>query len=277
MTDTTQPQPDAANRPKFTNPAAPGEQLTARELFGPNFNGAVVEIDYELQSRTTKSFFRRDFAYVSKLLNALENYRTIKVIDHGKLDAAEAIVTKKLDNVMELVGKKAKESVALLEANRQAGHNIVYPRAMHFRAPIISPYAREYMEVLKHADTAYANLDLCFLMGLVDRKIKTETEALIRKAIRSISQTVQQQRAEMAKYVTSLRGQADDAESLRTISQVAGAEAASLVQDASEDTETAGSVSTLHDLEEVAKASGKTDPLADQTPSPESAVAAAEG
>lgn len=263
MTEPTTSHTDGASRPKFANPAAPGEQLTARELFGANFNGAVVEIDYELQSRTTKSFFRRDFAYVSRLLNALENYRTIKVVDQAKLDAAEAVVTKKLDAVTELVGKKAKDAAALLEANRQAGHNIVYPRAMHFRAPIISPYAREYMEVLKHADSAYANLDLCFLMGLVDRKVKTETEALIRKAIRSISQTVQQQRAETAKYVTSLRGQTDDAESLRTIAQVAGAEAASLVQEASEDTETAGSVSTLHDLEAVAKASATAQPAAE--------------
>lgn len=275
MTDTTHDAATGSNRPTFANPSAPHEALSARDLFGKNFNGAIVELDYKLRARTSKSFFRRDFIYLSRLLYALETYRNIRSIDEAKLDRSEEIVQNKLDAVQTLVKGKQRECAVIREQNAQAFAQAIYPREMTFRAPITSPTAKEYMDVLVAADAMYAELEVCYLLSLIDRKAKTSIEQLVRKAIRSISQTVQQQRAEMAKYVASLRDATTDAESLEVIKSVGGAEAAGVLSDADTDQDTAGSVSTLHDLRTLAdehnKAKAVTENDGDALPTAQSA------
>jgi hypothetical protein len=253
VTDTTPNQPllERPARPTFHDPSKPDVRVTVTELFGPNFRDGVVEIDYLLCTRGMKQMYRRDFIYLSRLLYALDRYRTISLVDQTKLDAVEQLVVRKLDNVRKLIAKHLKQAAALIEANEQKAHAISYPRSMRYRAPIISPYAREYMEVLSQADAVYAKLEISFLLGLIDRHTRSVTELEMRQAIRTINKTVRQMRVEMAKYVSSLRAGADQ-ETRKEIEDITHAEALSLQSEAKADSDVLGSVSTESDLNKLA-------------------------
>lgn len=245
-------------RPQFFDPAKPDVQVSVTELFGPNFRDGVVEIDYELRTRTPKQLYKRDFAYLSRLLYSMERYRTIHIVDEAKLDEGEARVIKKLDAVRKLISSNLREATALIEANAHVAHSISYPRAMRYRAPIISPYAREYMEILSDADSLYAKIEVSFLLGLIERTKRRDVEALTRKAIRTISDVVRQVRVETVKYMDSLRSKADDAETREQITAMTQVDAATLAAEAKSDGEVIGSVSSEHDIDAIA---GSAQPL----------------
>lgn len=250
------PQRPAA--PAYFNPHQPDAQVGVTQLFGSGFRDGVVEIDYMLCTRTPRQMYRRDFVYISRLLYSLERYRTIRSADMARLDECEQKVVRKLDGVRQLVARTLREANALIAANVQPAHHITYPRAMRYRAPIISPYAREYMEVLTDADRAYAQIEVAFLLGLIDRHKRREIEVLMRKAIRAISAVVRQVRVEAVRYVDSLRSKADDAADRSQIAEMAQQDAATLTHEAQADSELLSSPSAERELEAIA---GDAQPL----------------
>lgn len=250
------PQRPAA--PTYFDPHKPEAQVGVTQLFGAGFRDGVVEIDYMLCTRTPRQMYRRDFVYISRLLYSLERYRTIRSADVARLDECEQKVVRKLDSVRQLVARTLREANALIAANVQPAHHITYPRAMRYRAPIISPYAREYMEVLTDADRAYAQIEVAFLLGLIDRHKRREIEVFMRKAIRAISAVVRQVRVEAVRYVDSLRSKTDDAADRSQIEQMAQQDAATLTHEAQADSELLSSPSAEHDLAVIA---GDAQPL----------------
>jgi hypothetical protein len=264
--------PERPAQPTYFDPNQPDVQVNVKELFGPNFKDGVVEVDYLLCTRTPKSMYRRDFVYLSRLLYSMERYRAISIVDEGKLDAAEALVIRKLDSVRQLISKNLREAKALISANAHQAHSISYPRAMRYRAPIVSPYAREYMEILRDADEVYSQLEVAFLLGLIERVKRRGTEALMRKSIRAISAVVRQVRIETVKYMDSLRTKTQDMATRDEIAQITQQDAATLAHEGKSDTEVLGSVSGESDLTAIA---GSATPLPTPGGSSEAPVPAA--
>src|SRR5262249_25036952 len=163
----------------------------------PKFKGGVITMKFVLQTQRMKQFYRRDFVYLSQMLYAIEMYRGIRGVAMAKLEHVEQAIAKKLDAVRKLFVQASKEAAALINANGHGDTQIAYPTPVQYRTPIISPFAREYMEILKLADDAFARLHTCHLLGLVDTKRKFGTEANYRKAVRAISEVVRLSRIEL--------------------------------------------------------------------------------
>ena len=273
MSDTTlAAAPERPAAPTYFDPHKPESQVSVTELFGAGFRDGVVEIDYMLCTRTPRQMYRRDFVYISRLLYSLERYRTIRSADAARFDEFEQKVVRKLDGVRQLIGRTLREANALIAANVQPAHHITYPRAMRYRAPIISPYAREYMEVLSDADRAYAQIEVAFLLGLIDRHKRREIETLMRKSIRAISAVVRQVRVDAVRYLDSLRSKADDAGDRSQIAQMVQQDAATLTREAQADAELQSSPSVEHDLVVIA---GDALPLPVPSPRDEAVITTA--
>lgn len=246
-----QEAPAASTKATFHDPSSPDVQVSVYDLFGPGFRDGVLEMDYMLRTKVPKSMYRRDFVYLSRLLHAMDRYRGIRSADPVRLDEQETKVAHKLDNVSKLIKKRAKEGQALLEVHKTEAATITYPRAARYRAPIISPYAREFMEILTAADSVFADLEMLFLLGAIDRKQRGVIEFEVRRACRAISAVVRQVRVETLKYIEGLKHQANEAEQ-QEITEIASTEAATLKQEGSMDMETTTEISYQATLERIA-------------------------
>jgi hypothetical protein len=264
--------PGTQQRPNVFNPSQPAEKIDLVDLFGKQFQGAVIELDFELSARTPRQLFQRDFVYVSRLFYNLDRYRDIKGVDQTLLDTEEEKVAKKLDAVKQLVTKNVRELDALLAANSHDNARVTNAKTVLYRAPIISPFAREYVEVLQKANGAFVQADVAFLFGLIDRKQKQHIDKTVRQAIRAISQVVRQARAAALAHLKALNGQAADEATRQVISQIASDEASTLLKEGEHDAELLGSITMERTINELA-GSGQALPAPDeiqerQDPSP---------
>lgn len=210
-----------------------------------------MTLQYEMQTPRIKQFYRRDFVYLSQLLYALNTYREIRGVEPAKIDAAEMNVGKKLDAVMALMKRTVNEAETAIRMNNHEGTPIDFAYPVCYKAPIISPYAREYLEVLVAADDAFKMVNKAWLLGLIDPKQRSQKEFTLRKAIRAIAEVVRLQRIEMAKHVRSIRAQADEI-TRNEIDAVTSQEAANLLRQGQDDAETLTTVSAESDLKAMA-------------------------
>lgn len=245
------PELEAPARPTYFDPQAPDHQVTVTDLFGPHFRDGVVELDYLLRTQNMKQLYKRDFVYISRMLYSVERYRKVSIVDQTKIDASEAIVTRKIDSVRKLLNSQLKQATALIEANAQVAHRISYPRAERYRAPLISPYAREFMELLVTCDEAASKLEAAYLLGLIEREKRSAVLMQMRKAIRTIAPTARQIRVELAKYMRRLLTEAKG-EERSSIEGMISQEAQSLTVEGQNDSEVLGSVSEERALQALA-------------------------
>lgn len=254
MTEPLAPSIDPRNTDiaTFENPLNLDQHLTVLDLFGPRFQGGVIELSYRLQTSRMKQFYRRDFIHVSRMMYAVDLYRRIFGVDVAKLDAAEVGIARKLDAVRQLLERGAKEAQAAIRANGHESTTIAYGRPITYRAPIISPYAREFMEILVQADDVYAKQDSCHLLGLMDSKDKFRSEANFRKAIRSISGFVRATRIDLLKHIRNIRSQSTDTETEELIQAAMQNEATQLVDEGKTDAEILQSPSQESDVARIA-------------------------
>lgn len=236
----------------FESPLNLDQHLTVLDLFGPRFRGGVIELSYRLQTSKMKQFYRRDFIHVSRMMYSVDLYREIRGVDVAKLDAAEQGIADKLDAVRKLLERGAREAIAAIRANSHEGTPIAYGRPITYRAPIISPYAREFMEILVLADDVFSKQDTCHLLGLMTSKQKGGYQATFKKAIRSISGFVRATRIDLLKHIRGLRAQQLDAETEDLIQSAVSSEAAQLVDEGRSDAELLQSPSQESDVARIA-------------------------
>ena len=244
--------PGTQQRPNVFDPSRPAEKIDVVDLFGKAFQGSFIELDIELSARTPRQLFQRDFLYISRLFNSLERYRDIKGVDQAMLDTEEEKVAKKLDAVKQLVAKNVRELGALLTANQHHNAKVTNAKTVLYRAPIISPYAREYVEVLQDANEAFVQAEVAFLFGVIDRKQKQSIDKTVRQAIRAISSVVRQARAAALAHLKSVNGQASDEATRKQISQIASDDASTLLAEGERDSELLGSITMEKTITEMA-------------------------
>lgn len=238
--------------PTVENPDNPGQQLSISSVFGPKFRGGVVELEFEVKTQRIKHFYRRDFVYLSQMLYAIDTYRNIHGIDEKRLDAAEAAIAKKMDAVRALLHSRIQQMTTKIATNGHSALQIRFPKPVRYRAPIISPYAREFMELLVLCDEAFAKLEMCHLLGLEDSKTRSKLNLEFRKTIRAISAMVRQTRIELLKYVRSMRSNLDS-EGQEAVDQALQQEASSLSRQRDEEPEIQASVSVEADVQRIAE------------------------
>ncbi len=177
----------------------PHDDLVAS--LGRRFRGATLKLDFELRTTVARQVFRRDFVYISQQLHALEASRRVQGIDRPRLKEALATVARCIDAVRALLLRCAADARALILLHGHAGADVEFARPTRLRATIVSPYARDFVDILGHADEALTQLERAWLLGLLHPAAKAQQASECRRALQGFKEIVRQQRHAIGAHV----------------------------------------------------------------------------
>ena len=156
------------------------------DKFARQFMGPIAFIDdAKLSSPTAINFFRRDFQFISKVLNYEYQYRSWNGFDQTLLDRYGEMITKKLESIGTLLGNWNNRFGKLMEANGAKMDSAVHSNAIETTVPIISGHARAYFLILKDLDRLNLVAGSANLMGVINSTQRAEAEFMCKKAVRA--------------------------------------------------------------------------------------------
>jgi hypothetical protein len=168
-------------------------------------------MSFELRTSIARQIFRRDFVYVSQQLHALEASRRVQGLSRDHLNEALAHVGRRIDEVRALLRDSATQTCELIELHGHSGADVEFARPATFEVTIVSPHARDFMDVLAQADAALTQLERAWLLGLLEPAEKGRMAGDIRKAVQSVKETVRDQRQRIGAQVRELNARRDPA------------------------------------------------------------------
>ncbi|MDH4482771.1 MAG: hypothetical protein QE279_08680 [Rhodoferax sp.] len=158
------------------------------DTFAQSFMGPIAFIDdAQLSSPTVTTFFRRDFPFISRVLNYEYQYRSWNGFDQELLNRYGDLITKKLENITLLLTRWTERFNKLLEANGVKMESAVYSNAVLTTVPIISGHARAYFHVLKELDRLNLAAGTANLYGVITSTQRAEAEFTCKKAVRAFA------------------------------------------------------------------------------------------
>jgi len=205
------PAPHSPRRDAPSSPAggarAAGAPAPAADLLaglGRRFRGPTLRMRFELRTAIARQIFRRDFVYVSQQLHALEASRRVQGLPREDLNEALAAVGRRIDAVRTLLLRSAEQTRDLIALHGHAHSDIEFARPTELQATIVSPYARDFMDVLVHADAALGELERAWLLGLIEPTEKGRLAGECRKAVQGVKEAVRHQRQVIGAQVREL-------------------------------------------------------------------------
>lgn len=158
------------------------------DKFANTFMGPIAFIDDgKLSSPTAINFFKRDFPYISKVLNYEYQYRSWNGFDQALLDRYSEMITKKLTSIALLLENRINQISNLLESNGHKMESAVYSNALEISVPIISGHARGYYLALQELDRLNLIAGTANLLGVINSTQRAEAEFMCKKAVRAFS------------------------------------------------------------------------------------------
>jgi hypothetical protein len=192
----------AAGGPRAgASPAAATDLLAG---LGRRFRGPTLRMRFELHTSIARQIFRRDFVYVSQQLHALEASRRVQGLPREDLNEALAAVGRRIDAVRTLLLHGAEQTRDLIRLHGHEHSDVEFARPTVLQATIVSPFARDFMDVLVHADAALGELERAWLLGLIEPTEKGRLAAECRKAVQGVKEVVRQQRQLIGAQVREL-------------------------------------------------------------------------
>ena len=195
--------------------------------FAQTFMGPIAFIeDAKLSSPTAISFYRRDFPFISRVLNYEYQYRSWNGFDQELLNRYSDLITKKLDSITLLLTNWAERFGKLLEANGVKLEGAVYPNAVLTTIPITSGHARAYINVLRELDRVNLVAGTANLYGIITSTQRADAEFMCKKAVRAFAAALRNEVSRLYKEAGRLqreqqgRGQDEPAQAAFIESQV---------------------------------------------------------
>ena len=156
------------------------------EKFAKQFTGPVFFIEgAKLSSPTALNFFRRDFQFISKVLNYEYQYRSWNGFDQDLLNRYSEMISKKLESINTLIVNWNARFGKLMDTNGLKMESAVYSNAVETTVPIISGYARSYFMILVELDRLNLVAGSANLMGVINSTQRAEAEFMCKKAVRA--------------------------------------------------------------------------------------------
>ncbi len=195
------------------DPAGPGArpELAPRDaelwLLARRTQGAALRLDFELRTALVRQVFRRDFVYVSRQLHGLETSRRVQGLDRAALNDALAALQRRADDVQALLERIAAELQEAIAARGPANARIAFARPTRFQATIVSPAARRFLALLTLADETLAQLEMAWLLGLVDPATRTALASDCRRALHGFKDLASDRRQAVGELVRQVNAQ----------------------------------------------------------------------
>jgi hypothetical protein len=198
--------PDTAAASPGPAAPAPGSAAAPPEAdllagLGRRFRGPTLRMSFELRTSIARQIFRRDFVYVSQQLHALEASRRVQGLPREHLNEALSAVGRRIDEVRTQLRESTAQTRDLIELHGHSGTDIEFARPARLEATIVSPHARDFMDVLVHADNALTQLERAWLLGLLEPAEKGRLAGEFRRAVQSVKETVRDQRHRIGAHV----------------------------------------------------------------------------
>lgn len=185
-------QPLNPETPQEPSPADP-RQVALIEVFGEDFAGRfrdpVVFLRATYSAPPSKSFYRRDFHFLSRNLWLEEVYRRRAHFNETILDDFARMVGAKLVTFSRFLDTRMDQTTKLLAAQHHQWEP-VYLQQQDYLVPVIAPAARSFIELLRKFDDYYQMLGYSNLMGVLDGSQRRKAELEARKAVRSFTAMV---------------------------------------------------------------------------------------
>jgi hypothetical protein len=195
--DAARPPADAAEEPPpFDDPR---DELLAS--LGRRFRGASLKLEFELRTTVARQVFQRDFVYVSRQLHALEASRRVQGIDRQLLRGALAAIAQRADAARTLLLLRASEARALIAYHAHGQADVAFARPTRLQATIVSPHARDFLDILAQADDALSQLEKAWLLGLLEPPTKARHAVECRRELMAYKETVRHQRHVVGTHV----------------------------------------------------------------------------
>jgi hypothetical protein len=179
-----------ANESPFVDLLPPAQRTALVNVFGDKaakqLTGPIAFIDgATLSSPTAINFYRRDFPFISKVLNYEYQYRSWNGFDQELLNRYGEMITKKLESIGVLLTNWNNRLGKLMETNGIQMESAVYANALSTSVPIISGHARAYFFLLKDLDRLNLTAGTANLMGVITSTQRAEAEFMCKKAVRA--------------------------------------------------------------------------------------------
>lgn len=158
------------------------------ERFAKTYLGPIHFMDDEtLNSPTAINFYRRDFQFISKVLNYEYQYRSWHGYNQELLDRYAEIITKKLTSMGTLLENWSNRFEKVMEQNGTKMESTVYSNGMLATIPITSGFARRYFSTLKELDHLNLLAGTANLMGVIDSAQRAQAEYMCKNAVRAFA------------------------------------------------------------------------------------------
>ena len=232
------------------------QQISLADVFGNSFEGAVIMREVSLNTEDIRKLVRRDYLYLSKMLHTVTRTREFRGINPGPLNKIEDGLEAKIQQIKELIGLRRIEVQKRFNKKPDATVDVTHARTTTFNAPIASPHANSYLDLLLDADEFISRATACWLQGLMKPQEFHGGTREIKRSLHSIKADVTKARAECFKMLE--RASADlpstDPEAAQMKAD-AGEMAKTLVKDANSDQEVMESlsISEQSDLQRIAE------------------------
>jgi hypothetical protein len=235
------------------------------EKFAKQFMGPIAFIDdAKLSSPTAINFFKRDFQFISKVLNYEYQYRSWNGFDQGLLDRYGEMITKKLDSINTLITNWNNRFGKLMESNGVKMESAVYSNAIETTVPIISGHARAYFNILKELDRLNLIAGSANLMGVITSTQRAEAEFMCKKAVRAFGAALRNEVVRLYREADRLikeqhgHGQVDDSKAATIAAQGAELDAFGKTMDADSATDSGLNLGGADPSQVIADAAAST-------------------
>lgn len=245
------------------------QQLCLTDVFGARFEGAVIMRDVSLNSEDIRKLVRRDYLFLSKMLHTIKLTRDYRTVEPGPLNRIEADVQAKIKSIRELIGLRRIELQKRFNKHPDATIDVTHARTTTFAAPVASPHANAYLDLLLEADEYIARATAGWLQGLLGSQEFHGACREIKRSLHSVKADVTRARAMCFKLLERASAQLapSDPEAAQLKADVAQL-ATGLLADARNDSEVMDAlpVSDGHDLEVAVNAATSSDSGGDAAP-----------
>lgn len=263
-----------SNAPSFGTET---KQISLQAIFGRKFEGAVIMRDFSLHTEAMRKLVERDYLFLSKMLHTITRTRDYWRIEHGPLNKIEDDLQDKIKSIRDLISVRRIELQKRFHKKPDATIDVTHARSTAFEAPIASPHANAYVDLLIDADEFIGQLTAAWLQGLFKSQEFNGAVREIKRAMHAVKADVTRARVKCFELLNrAMAGMAkDDPEHAQMKNDVAEL-ALGIVADAKQDSDVQDAlpVSAGHDLQEAAgRGEVAVPPGSESAPAPEATTA----
>lgn len=188
------------------------ESFSLADVFGPSFEGTVLPRKVEIESEQIRKLMRKDYLYISKMLHTLTRAREYSAADQGKLNRIEEGLEAALGAVRKIVTDRTIELQSKFNKRPDAVLEVVHGRRTTFNAPVASPHAFTYLQMLEEADVFFGRAQAAWLQKVTQPQQHNDLVREIKRYLFGVKHHITTARLECFKLMRQLHQTMDKAD-----------------------------------------------------------------